>query len=276
MLYYDTEESSFLIYTCMSDEQSTFTPKTPWNKTTGGIIFITIISLIITVFAVFLFFIGYYSWKIKFGDASAIEQSLNASFSSLYPNQPSSGPLQKNALPVATYLQPTNPVRGSSDAPLTIVAFIDFECPFSQQSHPIFESIVNRYDPAIKVVFKHFPIAAIHPNALAAAQSAECAGEQQLFWQLYQTAFNGKSVTPEALNTYLTQIGIDQTAYTACMNNKQFNSRIQQDIQDGIALGVRGTPTYFVGNTKIEGVIDPATWDVVLIEELKRLAEEKK
>ncbi|GEM_PF-478668 len=271
MLYYDLEDSSHFFY--MPEQEPGFSPQTPWHKTSGGLVFVGTIGTIITICLIFFLYTVYFIWQVKYGDAEKAARSVNPNFSSLATSTDAM-PISPAVMPVEQFIQTTNPVQGQPEAPLTIVVFIDFECPFCQASHPIFTNVVKQFGPAVKVVFKHFPITALHPNAIQVANAAECAGAQGKFWEFYTQVFDRKLTTEQAISEYATNLNLNLTTFAACRNAEPFQNRIEQDIKDGLTLQVRGTPTYFVNNTKIEGVISETDWSIILIEELKKMTQQ--
>ena len=160
-------------------------------------------------------------------------------------------------------------MRGDERAPITIVAFIDFECPYSQKGYSIFADVMRRYEPVARVVFKHMPVELLHPNARQASLAAACANAQGKFWEYYDLLFTERQLDTASLNTYATQLGLNGQQFSDCLVSAQFGNAVDQDFADGAALGVAGTPTYFVNGTKIEGVVGADVWDDVIVSQLQ-------
>ncbi len=147
--------------------------------------------------------------------------------------------------------------------------FIDFECPFCQQSYPVTKEIFEKYAPAVRVVFKHYPLVATHQQARMAANASMCADEQNKFWEFYDATFQGPGVNRTLLNQYARDIGLNMIQFEECMNMLPYDDQITQDARDGLALGAVGTPTYFVNQRKVQGVIDTATWNQIILDALQ-------
>lgn len=219
---------------------------------------------------IFLGWVVYFLWQGKYGTDQEIAKTKfefqNQKFTAA--TGAKDGP--KAPANWTEYITNDNPAFGNPTNPLTIVAFIDFECPFSQEGYPIFKSIIETYGSAAKIVFKQLPLTSIHPNALPAAEAAACANEQGKFWQYYNYLFNTKKLSTADLTTTAAAVGLDMTKFAACQTSNKYRSAIEKDVNDAIALGVRGTPTYFVNNEVIEGVVDRAAWDTIILRNLKK------
>ena len=146
---------------------------------------------------------------------------------------------------------------GRSDAPLTMVEFTDFQCPFCRQFHQkAFEEIRKNYIDTGKLRFisRDFPLD-FHENAGRAAQAARCAGEQGKFWQMRHLLIaNADNLGREALVNYALQSQLDMPAFRGCLDSQKYLPEIQREIQEAEAMGILGTPTFVIGRTTKEGV----------------------
>jgi protein-disulfide isomerase len=247
-----------------------FPPRKPFFQTIFGIIVIIILSLLGIILLIFGGFFGYYLWAQKYAPEST-QKELTERFNPSFSRAPGLGSARSEAAQtVSQFIRPHNPTLGSETSRITIVAFIDFECPYCQKSYPIFEQMLQKYDSAVRVVYKNFPIPAIHPNAMGAAIGSACAHEQDKFWPYYHTLFRDYNLAPERITQIGEEIKLDTKKYLTCIENESTSPNVRQDIEDGIALGVQGTPTYFVNQQKLEGVVDIATWDSILLAEIQK------
>jgi protein-disulfide isomerase len=121
-----------------------------------------------------------------------------------------------------------------------------------------------------KIVFKHFPVESLHPNAVAAATAATCAADQKKFWEYHNLLFTDKQLDQDSLLAEAQKLGLNLEKFQTCLTSQLHVKNIEQDLADGATLGVRGTPTYFVNTTKIEGSVDQSVWDQVVVNELKK------
>jgi protein-disulfide isomerase len=149
---------------------------------------------------------------------------------------------------------------GREDAPVTMVEFADYQCPFCRKFHSdAFVELKKSYIDTGKVRFvsRDLPLD-IHANAHSGAVAAHCAGEQGKFWEMRDLMFaNAADLSPASLVGYARQIHLDATAFETCLNDKKYTAAIQRDVADAGTLGINGTPSFVVGRTgknEIEGV----------------------
>ena len=154
-----------------------------------------------------------------------------------------------------------DPIIGNPNAPITIIEFSDFQCPFCARFHvETLPSIMNEYinDGQVKLVFRDFPIQSIHSNALAASVASECANEQGKFKEMHDILFENQKEwnnqnTDNAINTfiqYASDMGLEEE-FNSCLKNAKYVEEIQKDLDDGRTYGITGTPGFFIGNDQI-------------------------
>ena len=155
-----------------------------------------------------------------------------------------------------------DPIIGNPNAPITIIEFSDFQCPFCAKFHiQTLPAIMNEYinDGKVKLVFRDFPIQSIHPNALPASVAAECANEQGKFKEMHDILFErqnewSKKNTDNVIilfNQYASKLGLEEEKFDSCLKNGKYIEEIQKDLNDGRTYGISGTPEFFVGNDQI-------------------------
>ena len=146
------------------------------------------------------------------------------------------------------------PFLGSSDAPVTVVEFSDYECPFCQRFFATtLPALKKEYIDAGKVryVFRDYPLDQLHPRARKAAEAAHCAGEQRKFWEMHDVLFqNAKALSPPQLAEHARSIGLDGTKFDECLSSGRHAATVERGLADGAAAGVRGTPAFVIGRTK--------------------------
>ncbi len=159
------------------------------------------------------------------------------------------------------------PVRGSASAPVTIVEFSDFHCPFCRKAQPVLEELRAKYGAKVKFVFRDFPLDNLHPQARAAAEASRCANEQGKFWELHDRLFQSDTdSSPATLNRIAKEIGMDVAAFEACSSSGKYKTSVQASTQEGVRLGITGTPTFFVNGRMMVGA-QPLDAFVRIIEE---------
>ena len=155
-----------------------------------------------------------------------------------------------------------DPIIGNPDAPITIIEFSDFQCPFCARFHvQTLPSIMNEYieQGKVKLVFRDFPIQNIHPNALPASVAAECANDQGKFKEMHDVLFDNQSQwskqeTSSVLSTfvqYASNMQLDEEEFASCLTSEKHIDEIRKDLEDGRDYGISGTPGFFVGNDQI-------------------------
>ncbi|MBU1037039.1 DsbA family protein [Patescibacteria group bacterium] len=154
-----------------------------------------------------------------------------------------------------------DPSWGEKTAPVQIVEFSDFECPFCRESFFVIREALFKYQDKIFFVYRDFPNFEDHPHAQKAAQAANCANEQGKFWPLHDKLFiNQESLDDEFIKRYAKEVGIDQVKFNACFSSGKYIEEMKQDYEDGVTLGVIGTPTFFINGYKIAGAIPRETF----------------
>ncbi len=147
-------------------------------------------------------------------------------------------------------------VKGSPDAPVTIVEFSDFECPYCQRfSTQTLPKIDEQYIKTgkVKLVFRDFPLTS-HKNAQKAAEAAECAGDQGKFYEMHDVLF-GKGVKGgvDSFKQYAVDLGLNSDSFNDCLDSGKYQAETKKDMTDGSAAGVRGTPAFFVNGQLVSG-----------------------
>lgn len=145
---------------------------------------------------------------------------------------------------------------GDKDAPVTIIEFSDFECPFCERfySQSYKQIKANYVDTGkVRIVFKHFPLP-FHASAQKAAEASECAGEQGKFWEMHDKLFeNQNAIAINNLKSYAVDLGLDASKFNTCLDTGKYASKVQKDASDGSAAGVSGTPSFFINGKSVVG-----------------------
>jgi protein-disulfide isomerase len=152
------------------------------------------------------------------------------------------------------------PALGRPDAPVTIVEFSDYQCPFCQRFAATTLPLLRKdYIDAGKVryVFRDYPLAQLHPNARPAAEAAHCAGEQGKYWEMHDVLFqNQQALNPSQLAEHARSIGLDGATFQRCLSSGRNAKRIDRGLADGAAAGVQGTPGFVIGLTKAGDTVE--------------------
>jgi thiol-disulfide isomerase/thioredoxin len=146
------------------------------------------------------------------------------------------------------------PRRGPATAPVTIVEFSDFHCPFCRAVKPTLAQVLAKYGDQVRHVYRHFPLDSIHPQARRAAEASWCADQQGKFWPYHDRLYAGGSdASPATLTRIATESGLDLAAFDACLAGDQARAAVQRDVEDGAEHGVSGTPGFFINGRFLSG-----------------------
>jgi protein-disulfide isomerase len=146
--------------------------------------------------------------------------------------------------------------KGPESAPVVVVEFSDYECPFCRRAEPTVEKMLEEYSGRVRFEYRHFPLESIHPHARGAGEAAACADEQGRFWQYHAQLFSGSvGLAQPQLVEHAKQIGLDLPAFQACLAAGRGRERVDADLAAGEAAGVTGTPAFFVNGIPFSGAI---------------------
>lgn len=165
------------------------------------------------------------------------------------------------------------PIWGSADAKVTVVEFSDFQCPFCSKGAEVIKELKDKYGKSIKVAFKHYPLP-FHSNAAKAAEAAMCAHEQEatLFWKMHDAMFaNQSNLQIEGLKDLASKAGVKNIdGFMDCLTSGKFKARVDADMEQGKALGVKSTPTFFVNGQMVMGAQPLEVFSEIIDTELKK------
>lgn len=151
-------------------------------------------------------------------------------------------------------------IYGNPTAPLTLLEYGDYECPYCGAAHPIVKQVQNRMGEQLRFVFRHFPLSQVHPHAQRAAEAAESAGAQEKFWEMHDTLFEHQTALDDHhLVEYAADLGLDIPRFELDMATRAYAERVRQDFLSGVRSGVNGTPTFFINGRRHDGPFDFAT-----------------
>lgn len=151
--------------------------------------------------------------------------------------------------------------RGPEDAPVTLVVYGDYQCPYTRRALQAITRLEHRVGDRFRLIYRHFPLREIHPNAQAAAELAEAAGARGKFWEMHERLFARQDdLDPFHLSAYATELGIaDEESDWQVEAGHRYADRVEEDLQGGLRSGVGGTPTIYVNGWRHRGAHDEAT-----------------
>jgi len=181
-----------------------------------------------------------------------------------------------SASAIATLKPPVGPrdhIQGPPDAPVQLVEFGDYECPYCGEAYPVVKAIQERLGDQMCFVFRNFPLYSIHPDAGIAAQAAEAAGLQGKYWQMHDLLYTDQatwttaassSVVAQYFNGYASSLGLNVAKFDQDINSTQVLTKIQTDVNSGNAAQVNHTPTFFINLTQIPNPTSYADFQSVI------------
>lgn len=144
--------------------------------------------------------------------------------------------------------------QGRSDAPVTLVEYGDYECPYCGMAFPIVQRVQATLGQRLRFVFRNFPLAEAHPHATAAAELAEASALQGKFWEMHDMLYEHQSaLRPADLQRYVHELGLDPAALAAATASGAPHQRVRADFMSGVRSGVNGTPTFFINGRRFDG-----------------------
>jgi len=160
----------------------------------------------------------------------------------------------------ATLTQPVSArdhITGSEDAPLTLVEYGDFQCPFCGAAYPVVKRVQKALGKKLRFVFRNFPLTQAHPYAMVAAEAAEAAALQGKFWEMHDLLFEQQTfLTPDIIPLWAKKIGLNLEKFGNDIRQGDIAKRIKEDRQSGIRSGVNGTPTFYINGARYDGSPD--------------------
>jgi len=163
------------------------------------------------------------------------------------------------------------PSRGPRNAPVTIVEFSDFQCPYCLVFHNTLQQVMETYDDQVRLVYRQFPLASIHPRAYDAALASMCADEQGQFWKMHDAMFaNQHALERDQLKSTARDLGLDEEEFDQCLDLDEYADEVRADLEAGQALGVQGTPASFINGRFVNGAKPLEEITAIIDEELAR------
>lgn len=149
---------------------------------------------------------------------------------------------------------PRDHIQGSPSAPVTLVEYGDYECPYCGAAYPIVKELQKRLGTSMRFVFRNFPLENAHPHARLAAESAEVVGAKGKFWEMHDTLYeNQNALTTDDLVAYAGQLGVSRETFTNELRRPTYAQRVREDFESGVRSGVNGTPTFYINGVRHNG-----------------------
>jgi protein-disulfide isomerase len=161
-------------------------------------------------------------------------------------------------------------VRGNPKAPVMIIEFADFQCPFCRRVEPTLKDLSAKYGEKVSLAYRDFPLSQIHSQAEQAAEASRCAGEQGEFWQYHDQLFGASNLQRAMLLDYAHTLKLDEKQFDSCLASEKYKTEIERDTHEGTQAGVTGTPGFFINGVALSGAQPLESFVRVIDEELAR------
>ncbi|HEX6804407.1 MAG TPA: thioredoxin domain-containing protein [Terriglobales bacterium] len=163
-------------------------------------------------------------------------------------------------------------LRGNAKAPVMIVEFSDYQCPYCHQVEPTVKEILAKYGDKVSFSYRDFPLYSIHPFAMGAAEASRCAEEQGKFWEYHDQLFAASKLEKDALIQYARDLKLDDKQFESCLTSEKYKADIDKDELEGRNAGVNGTPGFFINGVFVNGAKPESEFTSIIDDELGRAA----
>jgi protein-disulfide isomerase len=165
-------------------------------------------------------------------------------------------------------------LKGNPRAPITIVEFSDYQCPYCQGVETTLKGVLAKYEGQVSLGYRDFPLQQIHPQAQPAAEASRCAAEQGRFWEYHDLLLTNPAMLHQAgFVEHARKLQLDEKRFEACLTSGRFRSAVQSDYQDGLKAGVNGTPGFFVNGIFLNGNQPVSAFENVIEDELSAIGQ---
>jgi protein-disulfide isomerase len=161
-------------------------------------------------------------------------------------------------------------LRGNAKAPVMIVEFSDYQCPYCHQVEPTVKEVLAKYGDKVSLSYRDFPLTAIHSQAMISAEASRCALEQGKFWEYHDQLFTASKLEKDDLIEYARNLKLDDKQFGSCLTSEKYKADIDKDTQEGRKAGVNGTPGFFINGVFLSGAQGQDAFTRVIDDELSR------
>lgn len=227
----------------------------------------TIVTIIVlSLLGIFVYRVLYFANLIRTGEVDSSALSFGGSLSTI--TSLASRPVKDGTFDLVTT---DDPRLGNPLAPVTIVEFADFGCPFSRESSFIIRELAVQYPDTVQFIYRDFPLTELHPIAQKAAEAGECADDQGKFWEFHDKLYqNQNALSEEAFVEFAESLNMNVTQFESCVQSGRYADEVTEDYLAGVEAGVRGTPTFFINGNRIAGAIPADILEAVIQSILNR------
>jgi protein-disulfide isomerase len=161
-------------------------------------------------------------------------------------------------------------LRGNPKAPVMIVEFSDYQCPYCHNVEPTIKQVLAKYGDKVSLSYRDFPLTAIHSQAQISAEASRCALEQGKFWEYHDQLFTATNLEKDALVGYARDLKLDDKKFESCLTSGKYKADIAKDLEEGRKIGVNGTPGFFINGIATSGAQQQDAFNKIIEDELAR------
>jgi protein-disulfide isomerase len=228
--------------------------------------------LIYAILLVCVFVLGLVSGFLIWGGKTPAAAVVAAENTATNPNNFVQGTVPAPTQQVTRYSveEGNNPSIGPADAPITIIEFSDYQCPYCQKwQSEVYQKLLDNYPTQVRIVYRDFPLISIHPESVPAASAADCANEQGAYFRYHDKLFSYEyDLGKETYLKYAQELKLDMPAFTECLESERYKDEVMADYQYASDMGIRSTPTFFVNGLYLVGAQPYETFKKLIDQEL--------
>jgi protein-disulfide isomerase len=161
-------------------------------------------------------------------------------------------------------------VRGNPKAPIMIVEFSDYQCPYCHNVEPTVKQVLAKYGDKVSLSYRDFPLNGLHPQAQMAAEASRCALEQGKFWEYHDQLFKASNLDKDALTEYARDLKLDEKQFSSCLSSSKYRADVTKDLEEGRKFGITGTPHFFINGIATSGAQQQDAFNRIIDDELSR------
>lgn len=242
----------------MEEEKVVLSPRR-WYRTGWGITIIVVGGIVLIGAIFFSYNVIKFYQMIKQGKGGELAEKYNSTTSQVDPQIMA----LRLELETGDY-----PYLGSKEAPITIVAFLDYKCPFCIEEAPTLYRLGQNYSDKVKIIIRDFPSDSLHPGATEVAKMANCAYKMGFYWPAFNWIFNNQDLLPTSTavsdasaTQFANEFGVDVSQFLTCYHSPEIARKVNENFGNGYRFGARGTPTFFINGEQAQGAIEYKIWE---------------
>lgn len=227
-------------------------------------------NIINAILGLQLVLLGVFGWQLMSIKSELADGGSGAKVVAKAPTQQANPEPAQAAGPVDVVVTSDDHVRGGENAKVTIVEYSDFECPFCEAAYPTIKQVMDTYGDDVRIVYRHFPLS-FHAQAQKSAEASECAADQGKFWEYHDMVFENQALISGGVTQFkkwAADLRLNTTRFNSCLDSGEKADEVTDDMNSGVALGVSGTPGFFINGISVVGAQPFSSFKQIIDQEL--------